>query len=155
MRQQNQNTSALVNTQVTTGPPPPSISINLTDSSAVIAGAGPDPVNPGGLLTYKILVQNNATTRADDVSMVNGTQGLEAASITITQVVTNGTVGNSGGCSVIAPQVRCLARTLNPGGTILYTITGQVVASAGSTLFDTATVTGNARTRASAARLRP
>jgi len=139
------NTSALVNTQVTTGPPPPSISINLTDSSGVIAGAGPDPVNPGGLLTYKILVQNNATTRADDVSMVDGTQGLEAASITITQVVTNGTVGNSGGCSVIAPQVRCLARTLNPGGTILYTITGQVVASAGSTLFDTATVTGNVK----------
>ncbi len=139
------NTSALVNTQVTTGPPPPSISINLTDSSAVIAGAGPDPVNPGGLLTYKVLVQNNATTRADDVSMVNGTQGLEAASITITQVVTDGTVGNSGGCSVIAPQVRCLARTLNPGGTILYTITGQVVASAGSTLFDTATVTGNVK----------
>jgi len=111
----------------------------------VIAGAGPDPVNPGGLLTYKILVQNNAATRADDVSMVDGTQGLEAASITITQVVTDGTVGNSGGCSVIAPQVRCLARTLNPGGTILYTITGQVVASAGSTLFDTATVTGNVK----------
>jgi len=137
------NTSALVNTQVTTGPPPPALSINLTDASAQIAGAGPDPVNPGGLLTYKILVQNTASTRADDVSMVNGTQGLEAASITITQVVTNGTVGNSGGCSVVAPQVRCLARTLNPGGTILYTITGQVVAAAGSTLFDTATVTGN------------
>ena len=137
------NTSALVNTQVTTGPPPPSLSINLTDSSAVIAGAGPDPVNPGGLLTYKVLVQNNATTRADDVSMVDGTQGLEAASITVTQVVTNGTVGNGGGCTLTAPQVRCLARTLNPGGTILYTITGQVVASAGSTLFDTATVTGN------------
>jgi uncharacterized repeat protein (TIGR01451 family) len=137
------NTSALVNTQVTTGPPPPAIAINLTDNSSIIAGAGPDPVNPGATLTYKILVTNTASTRADDVVLVNGTQGLEAASITVTQVITNGTEGNSGGCTVMAPQVRCVARTLNAGGTILYTITGQVVASAGSTIIDTASVTGN------------
>ena len=137
------NTSALVNTQVTTGPPAPDLSINLTDSSLVIAGAGPDPVNPGATLTYKILVHNTHATRADDVEMVNGTQGLEAASITVTQEITDGTEGQHGGCEVLAPQVRCRAQKLQPGGTILYTIRGQVVASAGSTILDTATVTGN------------
>ena len=35
------------------------------------------------------------------------------------------------------------AQRSTPGGTILYTITGQVVASAGSTIINTATVSGN------------
>jgi uncharacterized repeat protein (TIGR01451 family) len=137
------NTSALVNTQVTAGAPSPTLTINKTDNPAEIPGAGPDPVNPGGLLTYKIFVTNTASTRADDVVVVDGTQGLEAASINVNQVITDGTVGNNGGCIVNAPQVRCTARTLDAGGTILVTISGQVVASAGSTLFNTATVTGN------------
>src|SRR4051812_458034 len=141
------NTSALVNTQVGAAPATAPLSIDKTDTDAPGAdwsdGAGPDPVRPGQTITYKILVRNNATTRADDVQMVDGTQGLEAASLTISQIVTNGTVGNGGGCSVSAPQTKCLARTLNPGGTILYTVRGQVVASAGSTIINTATATGN------------
>jgi uncharacterized repeat protein (TIGR01451 family) len=139
------NTSALVDTQVTQGGAAAALTINKTDKPAEIAGAGPDPVNPGGLLTYKILVTNTGSQRADDVVMVDGTQGLEASSIVAAQVITNGTQGNTGGCTVEAPQVRCVARTLNGGGTILYTITGRVVASAGSTIFNTATVTGNIR----------
>src|SRR4051812_4187111 len=141
------NTSALVNTQVGSAPATAPLSIDKTDTDAPGAdwsdGAGPDPVRPGQTITYKVLVRNNAATRADDVQMVDGTQGLEAASLTISQIVTNGTVGNGGGCSVSAPQTKCLARTLNPGGTILYTVRGQVVASAGSTIINTATVTGN------------
>jgi uncharacterized repeat protein (TIGR01451 family) len=141
------NASSLVNTQVgSTGGTPP-LSIDKTDTDApgpdFSDGAGPDPVTPGQTLTYKILVRNNATTRADDVSMVDGTTGLAAAGLFIDQVVTNGTVGNGGGCTVTAPQVKCLARTLNPGGTILYTVRGQVLSSAGSTIINTATVTGN------------
>ena len=139
------NTSALVDTQVTQGGTPAALTINKTDNPAEMGGAGPDPVNPGGLLTYKIQVRNTGSQRADDVVMVDGTQGLEAASIVATQVITNGTEGNTGGCSVEAPQVRCVARSLNGGGTIVYTITGRVVASAGSTIFNTATVTGNIR----------
>jgi len=141
------NTSALVNTQVTTGPPPPALSIDKTDKDLPLVSwddlAGPDPVSPGGLLTYKILVTNMAATRADDVVVVDGTQGLEAASISVNQAVNNGTIGNTGGCEVSAPQVRCTARTLNPGGTIVITLSGRVVAAAGSTIFNTATVTGN------------
>ena len=139
------NTSALVDTQVGSSAPPSMVSIELTDDPAVLPGAGPDPVIPNALLTYKILVTNTASNRADDVTIVNGTQGLQASSIQVDQFVTDGTIGNFGGCWVEAPQVRCKVRTLNPGGTILMTVRGSVIASAGSTIIDTATVTANIR----------
>jgi uncharacterized repeat protein (TIGR01451 family) len=129
------NTSSLVNTQVTTAPPPSQLTISVADS--------PDPVTPGQLLTYKILVTNSTNQRADDVVITDGTQGLVASSIQVNQVITNGTLGVTGGCTIAAPQAKCSARTLNPGGTILMTVSGSVIASAGSTLIDTATVTGN------------
>lgn len=137
------NTSALVNTQVTSGPAPPALTIIKTDDPGVLAGAGPDPVFPGGLLTYKIELKNNSDTRADDVQIVDGTQSLEAASITVNQVITNGAIGSHNGCTVSAPEVRCIIRSLDPGGTMLVTITGQVVGSAGSTILNTATGTAN------------
>src|SRR5204862_736691 len=146
------NTSALVNTAVTASAPPPTgLSINLTDGSEFAPGpppawavaAGPDPVKPGQTLTYKIHVVNTATSRADDVRIVNGTQGLVASSITASQAIVNGSVGTFGGCTVAAPQVTCSIKSLNAGGTMDMTITGQVITSAGSTIFDTATVTGN------------
>jgi uncharacterized repeat protein (TIGR01451 family) len=148
------NASALVNTAVINGQPPPTygFSIDKTDdglSAPWAVGAGPDPVQPGQNVTYKILVKNispsGTTNRADDVVVVDGTQGLEAASIQVNQVITNGVVGNGNGCVVNAPQVRCSIRSLDPGGTMLVTVTGQVVGSAGSSLFNTATVTGNVK----------
>jgi uncharacterized repeat protein (TIGR01451 family) len=145
------NTSATVNTSVGSPPAPPLLEIKKTDGSPAPDGpwgngAGPDPVIPGQKITYKILVKNNASgsnSRADDVVVTDGTHGLEAASITVSQVVVNGTVGNGNGCVVNAPQVRCSIRTLNAGGTLTVTIAGTVIASAGSTIFNTATVTGN------------
>src|SRR5262249_28907372 len=139
------NTSALVDTNVVSGGGGGQLTINKTDNPAEIPGAGPDPVTPGGTLTYKIFVTNPSGARADDVVIVDGTQGLEAASIVASQVITNGTVGNTGGCVIVAPQVRCTARTLNAGGTIMMTVSGRVIAAAGSTIFNTATVTGNIR----------
>ena len=141
------NTSALVNTQVVEAAAGPALAINITDSNADISGAGPDPVIPGALLTYKIFVTNNAATRADDVTIVLGTQGLEASSVLVNQIVTNGTVGNSGGCANVSPQARCIVRTLNPGGTILVTVSGYVIGSAGSFMIGTATVTGNIKNK--------
>ena len=130
------NTSALVNTQVTsTAPPPAPFTISVVDN--------PDPVVPGATLTYTILLTNTSGQRADDVVVTDGTQGLVASSITVNQVVTNGTIGNTGGCTIAAPQAQCSVRTLQPGGTILMTVTGSVIASAGSTIIDTGTVTGN------------
>ena len=137
------NTSAVVNTQVTATPNAPLLAIIKTDDPTVIPGAGPDPVQPLQTITYKIRVTNNASSRADDVVVVDGTQGLEAASIVGTQVVTNGTVGNGNGCVVTAPEVRCKIRTLNPGGVLNITIVGKVIAPAGTNIINTATVTGN------------
>src|SRR5205085_7100683 len=119
------NTSALVNTQVTTSTPPGQLTISVADN--------PDPVTPGGVLTYTILVTNATNQRADDVVITDGTQGLVASSIQVNQVITNGTLGNTGGCTIAAPQAKCSARTLNAGGTILMTVSGSVIASAGST----------------------
>ncbi|MBA4180760.1 MAG: hypothetical protein C0506_09250 [Anaerolinea sp.] len=147
------NTSATVNTSVGLPPSGPLLDIKKTDGSPAPAGtwwtgAGPDPVNPGQQITYKIQVTNMATgnnSRADDVIVTDGTQGLEASSITATQVIVNGTLGNTGGCVVAAPQVRCNIRSLNSGGTLTITIKGTVISSAGSTIFNTATVTGNVK----------
>ena len=131
------NTSATVSTAVTSGPATQGLTITIVDD--------PDPVVPGALLRYTILVTNIADRRANDVVVVNGTQGLEAASIFASQVIVDGSVGNSGGCVVAVSEVTCSIRTLNPGGTQSVTIEGQVVASAGSTILNTAAATGNIR----------
>ena len=142
------NASATVKTTVAELPPPtPQLTIIKTDNTPDTYpwsdGAGPDPVNPGDQLTYKILVTNEADSRADDVVMTDGTQGLEASSIVASQVVSSGRLAKTDGCTVSAPRVRCSVRALDAGGTIAITITGTVVATAGSTIFNTATVTGN------------
>lgn len=142
------NASAAVNTNVTQNPPPaPLLTIIKTDNKPDVypwsSGAGPDPVNPGQQITYKIQVKNNATSRADDVIVSDGTQGLEAASIIANQVVAGGSVGTFGGCVVNAPQVRCSIRSLNAGGTLTITIQGTVISTAGANIFNTATVNGN------------
>ena len=129
------NTSALVNTQLTSGPTPPKLTITKVDN--------PDPVVPGAQLTYTIVLTNVSTDRADDVLVVDGTQGLEAASITVSQAVTNGALGPHDGCVVAAPEARCTVKSLNPGGFVTMTVAGQVVTSAGSTIFNTATGTAN------------
>src|SRR5262249_17187692 len=134
-------------------PAPPLLDIKKTDGNPAPSGtwwtgAGPDPVNPGQKITYKILVTNNATgmnSRADDVVITDGTQGLEASSIIVSQVVVNGVVGNGNGCAGVAPQVRCSVRSLASGGTVTVTVPRTVIAWAGSTIFNTATVTGNVK----------
>src|SRR3954447_17070251 len=157
------NTSALVNTQVTAAPTSSLLTIDTTDGAPAVSGSpawaagagpvaaapggaprgGPDPVNPGQTLTYKIHVVNTASTRADDVRVVDGTQGLVAASVTASRAIVSGSVGTFGGCTVAAPQITCSIKSLNAGGTMDVTIIGQVITSAGSTIFNTATVTGN------------
>jgi uncharacterized repeat protein (TIGR01451 family) len=146
------NTSATVNTTVGGPPPAPLLDIKKTDNSPNSypwsTGAGPDPVNPGQQEVYKIQVTNNATGttgRADDVVTTDATQGLDTASITATQTIVNGTVGTTGGCVVSGSQVKCSLKSLNSGGTQTITITGTVLQSAGSSIFDTATVTGNVK----------
>jgi uncharacterized repeat protein (TIGR01451 family) len=153
------NTSAVVNTNIGGPPPPPLLEIKKTDGNPVPtvdpgdppmwwAGAGPDPVNPGQQLTYKILVVNEATgtnPTAASVVVTDGTQGLDASSVVASESVVNGSVAKTDGCTVSSSQIRCTVKTLNSLGTIAITVTGTVVQSAGSSIFNTATVTGNIR----------
>jgi uncharacterized repeat protein (TIGR01451 family)/fimbrial isopeptide formation D2 family protein len=145
------NTSAAVFTQVGSTPPPaPKLSIQKVDAetcgAAWCTGAGPDPVTPGTKLTYKIQVTNLTTGQnsvANDVVMTDNTQGLDAASITASQSIIGGQAAKTDKCTVAAPQVKCTLKALNSLGTITITITGTVQQSAGSSIFNTATATGN------------
>ncbi len=144
------NTSASVNTSLEGPPPEPLLSIHKTDGNPDLgvswdSGAGPDPVNPGEILTYVVQVKNNATSRADDVRISDTFQGLEASSLVVSQTVVGGTVGTGRGCVVNAAEAVCSIRSLNAGGTLTMTVQGLVIAPAGSNLFNTATVHGNIR----------
>jgi uncharacterized repeat protein (TIGR01451 family) len=146
------NTSATVSTQVGSAQIGPLLDIKKTDGNPVPGawgtGAGPDPVWPGAKLTYKILVTNNATgsnATATNVVTTDPTQGLDASSIVASQTVVNGTLAKTDGCTVASGSVRCTVKSLNSLGTQAITITGTVVQSAGSTIFNTATVTGNVK----------
>lgn len=124
------NTGSLVSNKPA---PPPQINLTITKTDLV------DPLRPGDLETYQIHVVNTASTRADSVAVTDGTQGLDAASVTA--------ISTKGSCTVTASRVTCtqLSPTLrlNPGETMDVTITGRVVATAGSLITNTATVTGN------------
>jgi uncharacterized repeat protein (TIGR01451 family) len=146
------NTSATVSTQVGSAQIGPLIDIKKTDGTPAPGawgfGAGPDPAWPGTKLTYKILVTNNATgsnATATNIVTTDPTQGLDASSIVASQTVVNGTLAKTDGCTVASGSVRCTVKSLNSLGTQAITITGTVVQSAGSTIFNTATVTGNVK----------
>jgi uncharacterized repeat protein (TIGR01451 family) len=124
------NTGSLVSAKPA---PPAQTDLTITKTDLV------DPIRPGDNETYKIHVVNTAATRADSVSVVDSTQGLDAASVQATTT--------KGACTVSAAKVTCtqLSPTLrlNAGEAMDVTITGKVVATAGSLLTNTATVTGN------------
>ncbi len=124
-------------------PSPPAqtgFTITKTDS--------PDPLRPGDLLTYVIVAKNIAATRADSVSIVDGTTGLDAASVRASYQI-NG--GASVPCTVAASQVTCTRKSptlrLDPNQTMTVTVVGTVVASAGSLVTNTATISGNIKNK--------
>jgi len=124
------NTGSLVSNK-----PAPPAQTNLTITKSDLT----DPIRPGDLETYSIHVVNTASTRADSVTVTDGTTGLDAASIVATTT--------KGICTVSASKVTCTQISpilrLNPGETMDVTVTGRIVATAGSLITNTATVTGN------------
>ena len=107
-----------MNTSVTASAQPPAITIVKTDDPAVIAGAGADPVSPLQTLTYKIRVTNTSTTRADDVVVTDGTQGLEAASVLATQAIDERHARHRGtAVSSVRRPFAVRSSRLNAGGT--------------------------------------
>jgi uncharacterized repeat protein (TIGR01451 family) len=79
--------------------------------------------------------------------VTDNTQGLDAASIVASQTIVGGQLAKTDGCVVVAPQVKCTIKALSGGfvGTQTITISGTVQQSAGSSIFNTATVTGNVK----------
>ncbi|MQA25650.1 MAG: DUF11 domain-containing protein [Micromonosporaceae bacterium] len=115
--------------------PAPQQNLTITKTDLV------DPIRPGDIETYQIHVVNTADRRADSVTVVDGTQGLDAASVQATTT--------KGACTVAASKVTCTQTSptlrLDPGEAMDITIKGKVVATAGSLITNTATVTGNIR----------
>lgn len=65
----------------------------------------------------------------------------------MSQIVTGGAIGTFGGCTNTASQAKCSIRSLDPGGTLLMTVQGYVIGSAGSFIIGTETVTGNIKNK--------
>lgn len=128
------NTGSLVSNK-----PAPPAQTNLTITKTDLV----DPIRPGDIETYQIHVVNTAATRADSVAVVDSTQGLDAASVVATTT--------KGVCTVSANKVTCTQLSpvlrLNPGETMDVTIKGKIVATAGSLVTNTATVTGNIKNK--------
>lgn len=116
---------------------PPAMSITKTDD--------PDPLAPGELLEYTVVVENDTTSRADYLEVVDGTQGLDPASVAVEWVYSGNTAKNPPAmtCTVSAPKVTCTTTRFQPGQIVTITIRGTVVAPAGTSILNTATVNAN------------
>jgi len=128
------NTSNTVLTNVSPLPPP-------TPGPITLDKVGPATAIPGELVDYTITVTNGTLGRADYITVTDGTQGLQAASLqVVSAVATSGTVPE---CVVAAPTVTCTMTRLAVNGTLTIVIRGMVVAPAGSSIINSASVNAN------------
>ncbi|HEX7709119.1 MAG TPA: C25 family cysteine peptidase, partial [Thermoanaerobaculia bacterium] len=93
--------------------------------------ATPDPVEPGGVLTYVFLIQNNGPATATGVTLTNTIPG------TTTFISSNTTQGSCSG----SPAVTCNIGTLALGATATVTIQVQAPMTGGLIATNTGTVT--------------
>lgn len=116
---------------------PPGMFISKTD--------GPDPLAPGEQLEYTVFVENDTPDRADYLEVVDGTQGLDPASVSVSWTYGGTPAKNPPAltCTVSAPKVTCTTTRFQPGQTATITIRGTVVAPAGTSILNTATVNAN------------
>lgn len=133
------NFSNTVVTNVSPVPPPVTDAIFLDKS-------GPPLAIPGQVITYTLLVTNGTLGRADYITVTDGTQGLQASSLRV--VSADATSGTKPACTVTAPTVTCTmtrlaASTTVTPQTLTIVIEGMVVASAGSTIVNSAAVNAN------------
>jgi len=96
---------------------------------AVAGGASPNPVAPGGTVTYSITVTNNGPDAATAVAMNN---------VLPTGVTAQSVVASQGSCS-LGPILSCALGSLAAGHSSQVTITGHVTATQGI-LVDSASV---------------
>ena len=128
--------NAVQNTvRVTDAPPVGSLALSKTD--------GPDPIAPYQTLTYTSVLKNTSAYRADYITFTDGTQGLDASSVSVTASATGTSVQPE--CTVTAPTVSCEITRFQSGAVMTVTVNGLVTASPGTTVINTATVNGNIR----------
>jgi uncharacterized repeat protein (TIGR01451 family) len=130
------NFSNTVVTNVSPVPPPVTDAITLDKQ-------GPASAIPGQLIQYTLHVKNGTLGRADYLTLTDGTQGLQAASLRVVSAVASS--GTTPQCVVAAPTVSCTMTRLAVDGTLDVVIEGMVVASAGSTIINSAAVNANIR----------
>ena len=105
------------------------ITITVPAPDLAIAKTGPALVTEGNDVVYTLTARNLGPTIATGV--------------VVSDPVPAGTtfVSAGAGCSLVAGVVRCNAGTLNPGQTVTFTFT--VRAGSGTSIVNTATITGN------------
>lgn len=133
------NFSNTVVTHVSPVPPPATTAVFLDKT-------GPATAIPNQLIQYTLKVTNGTIGRADYITLTDGTQGLQAASLRV--VSKTATSGTAPICTVAAPTVTCTmtrlsASTSSVPQTLTVVIEGMVVASAGSTIINSAAVNAN------------
>jgi uncharacterized repeat protein (TIGR01451 family) len=119
--------------------------VNLTVRPAAAASpmsitvtAAPNPVSTGQALAYTINFSNTGGSAASGLTITDTLTGVVAGNGMPAPAMTT----NVGSCNFNASQVACNAASLAAGQVWTVTITGQVASAAGTTLSDTATVTG-------------
>jgi len=136
------NTSATIFTTVTPAPPPPPYTITKVQTSPIYAGY-PNVVVPGDTVVYTITATNISGGRSDYNKILDATQGLDAASLSVSATLTGG--GAFLECTIAAPNAQCTWTRWPAGASITMIVTGRVVQPSGTTIRDTATITGNVR----------
>lgn len=123
------NNTATATTTVNAAPGGANQGLTITKNSS------PNPVNIGGTLTSVIVVTNTSATPMTDMTVSDGTTGLEAASVQAS--------ASKGSCTVSATQAVCTmgAVALNPGESLTMTVRGNVVQTPSPTIVNTATAT--------------
>lgn len=123
------------------GVTPPSEPMTFTKTVTSTVDSTGSQARPNDTLTYTLTVKNTGTAqtyKATRVEVTDGTQGLDAASVTATSS-DSGLV-----CTPSATQVKCIARnsnyTLSPGAQVVITVRGRVVQPPSSLIVNTATL---------------
>ena len=129
------NNTATATTNVQSNPNNPPANVLITKVGT------PDPVLAGGQLTWTIKVKDLSVGGLQNLKVNDGTHGLDAASVQASFTVSSNP-GASSPCAVSASEVVCDLVGSNPGTEFTITIAGTVVAPAGSTINNTAVVSG-------------
>jgi uncharacterized repeat protein (TIGR01451 family) len=104
---------------------------------AVTVTSSPSPVATGQAVAYTITVTNRGSSVATGATLTDTLNGVG-----IGQLTAPATTSNIGSCTFASPTETCTVASVAAGGVWKVTITGAVTSTAGSTLSDTATVTG-------------